>query len=61
MVSENFLGIKEDIVPEDSKISCPVDINFTSPQYKNYRTAIIMQFLVDFIQLFNFSIFELES
>ena len=29
----------------------PIRINFTSPQYKNCRIAIILQFLVDFIQL----------
>ena len=39
---------------------CPMHINFTSPQYKNCRIAIILQFLVDFIQLL-FSVFELES
>ena len=54
----------EDIVPEHRKncahesVStkraeiCPMYINFTSPQYKNCRIAIILQFLVDFIQPF---------
>ena len=30
---------------------CPVHINFTSPQYKNCRIAIVLQFLVDFIDI----------
>ena len=76
----------EDIVPEHSKnhahesVSikraeiCPLHINFTSPQYKNCRIAIILQFLVEFIQLLfqsfwtwililgpYFSVFKLES
>ena len=54
---------KEDIVPEHHKHHayeswslsggkiCPVHINFTSPQYKNCRIAIVLQFLVDFIEL----------
>ena len=53
----------EDIVPKHCKnhahesVSinraeiCPMHINFTSPQYKNCRIAIILQFFVDFIQL----------
>ena len=53
----------EDIVPEHCKnhahesVSikraeiCPMHINFTSPQYKSCGIAIILQFLVDFIQL----------
>ena len=46
---------------------CPMHINFTSSQYKNCRIAIILQFLVDFIQLLflilgpYFSVFKLES
>ena len=63
MASENFLEKMEDIVPEHRKnhahesVSikraeiCPMHINCTSPQYKNCRIAIILQFLVDFIQL----------
>ena len=33
---------------------CPVHINFTSPQHKTSRTAIILQFLVDFILILVF-------
>ena len=57
-----FLGKKEDIVPEHCKSHdyelvsirwkiCPVYINFTAPQYENCRTAMILQFLINFIQL----------
>ena len=53
----------EDIVPEHRKnhahelVSIKREnfpnayINFTSPQYKNCRIAIVLQFVVDFIQL----------
>ena len=58
-----FLRKMEDIVPERRKnhahesVSikraeiCPMHINFTSLRYENCRIAIILQFLVDFIQL----------
>ena len=63
MALENFWEKMEDIVPEHRKNDahesvsikraeiCPMHLNFTSTQYKNCRIAIILQFLVDFIQL----------
>ena len=59
----NSLRKNEDIIPEHRKNQahesgsikraeiCLMHINFTSPQYKNCRIAIILQFLVDFIHL----------
>ena len=61
---KNILGGKEDIVPEHCKnhdyelvssrwenLPSAYKPYITSDEYKNCRTAIILQFLVDFIQL----------